>query len=224
MMTLPDLMKALKIEDESTPDTERAAKGHKGTVKAVFLDRDGVLNEDTGYIGRKEELIVIPRAKEAIDGLRGLGYSIVVTTNQAGMGKGLYTKEDFLKVMEGLQGKLGGSGAWDRVYFCPFHSEAVIERYRCYHVDRKPEPGMHLRAALEMDIDLPSSIMVGDHIKDVIAAHRAGCRSALVMTGRGKEELREVLEEGVMPGDERYPDLICEDLYNVYLALKEGAI
>ncbi|MFW3146925.1 MAG: D-glycero-alpha-D-manno-heptose-1,7-bisphosphate 7-phosphatase [Thermoplasmatota archaeon] len=220
-MDLIERMERLRISDEPDDGTRRAPPMSDGRNRAVFVDRDGVINHDTIHLWKIEELSIIEGVKEAMEGFRDMGFLLVVTTNQAGIGKGLYGKEEFIALMEEIVKRLGGEPPWDRVYFSPYHSEAVIERYRTMHVDRKPEPGMLLRGARDLDIDLKRSYMVGDHIKDVQAAHRAGCSAVLVLTGRGKNELKRIVDEGVRPGDERYPDMVVQDIMYAYLAIRQ---
>ena len=223
-MDIADAMADLSVAPEAQEGTERSNPGQRGMHRAVFLDRDGVLNVDTVHLHRSDEMRLIDGVPKALSMLREMDLKIVVVTNQAGIAKGLFDHRDFLEVMASIRRDSGLVRPWDRVYFCPFSEEGVVERYVMPHIDRKPNPGMLLRAALEMDLDLPSSIMIGDHIKDVQAAHRAGCKGVLVMTGKGKDELKKLIEDGVAPGDERWPDLMAQDLLTASRAIEEGAI
>ncbi len=217
-------MTDLLIADVPGPSTLRAPPGYKGKSRAIFLDRDGVLNEEKLHLHRSEDLRVIEGVQDALTTFRGMGYILVVVTNQGGIGKGLFTVEDFIEVMTALKRDLGPGLSWDRAYFCPYAVDGTVPLYTGEHPDRKPHPGMLLRAALELDIDVPSSIMIGDHVKDVQAAHRAGCRAVMVLTGHGKVELMGLINEGVLPGDERWPDLIAQDLLTAARAIKEGSV
>jgi D-glycero-D-manno-heptose 1,7-bisphosphate phosphatase len=145
---------------------------------ALFLDRDGVLNEDPGYVYRWEDFRWIPGAREAVAAFNAAGWWVFVVTNQSGIGRGYYTEADVAT----LHGKMSQSlaqigGRIDAYYYCPDHPEAVSEAYR--HPDppdRKPNPGMLLRAIAEHPVDLARSIMVGDKDGDIEAARRAGVR------------------------------------------------
>ena len=145
-------------------------------VPAAFLDRDGVLIEDSGYPHRPQHLKLIPGAAAAVRRMNQGGYRTVIVTNQSGVARGIFSEE----VMHGfnalLVNRLAQSGARiDAVYAAPHHAEAVDERYRHPdHPDRKPNPGMLLRAMAEHDLDPARSLMIGDQASDMEAARRAG--------------------------------------------------
>ena len=154
-------------------------------VPAAFLDRDGVLIEDCGYPHRLEHLVLIPGAAEAVRRLKSLGYLTVIVTNQSGVARGLFTEEqmhDFNALL--IQRLAQDGGVIDAVYAAPHHADAVIERYRHPdHPDRKPNPGMLLRAIAEHGIDPSQSLMIGDQPTDVEAARRAGVSGHLFEGG-----------------------------------------
>lgn len=153
---------------------------------ALFIDRDGTLNEEVDHLHRPEEAVLTPGAAQALSRVNRLGIPVIVVTNQAGIGRGIFRWEDYEAVMERLRELLAREGAhWDAAYACPYHAEA-LEPYRVAdHPDRKPNPGMLLRAAEEHGLDLTRSWMVGDKALDLEAGRRAGCRVALVRTGYG---------------------------------------
>ena len=219
MLDLQDRMKRISLRPASVPSTPRASPGHKGSFRAVFIDRDGVLNEDTIHTYDPSELKVIEGAKEALGRFAKLGFLRVIVSNQAGIAKALFTMDQMISFDHRLWSELGPD-PWDTFYFCPYHLEGVVPEFSMHSIDRKPEPGMILRAAIEHDVDLPRSYMVGDHLKDVIAAHRAGCKGILVTTGRGKREL-EKLMGGVPEGAEAVPDAIVQDLRYASLLIEE---
>lgn len=142
---------------------------------ALFLDRDGVINVDHGYVGRPEEF-------EFVDGIFDLcrvaterDYLIVVVTNQAGIGRGYYTEQEFHALSAWMcDAFLAQAIKIARVYFCPYHPEHGIGDYKRESGFRKPGPGMILEAARDFNLDLPSSVLVGDKASDVTAGMAAG--------------------------------------------------
>lgn len=145
-------------------------------VPAVFLDRDGVLIEDSGYPYREEHLLLIPGAAEAVRRLNGLGFIAVIVTNQSGVARGLFSEAEMHAFNALLVRRLAAQGARiSAVYACPHHHEARDPAYRHPdHPDRKPNPGMLLRAIAEHHIDPARSFMIGDKDSDIEAARRAG--------------------------------------------------
>lgn len=142
----------------------------------AFLDRDGVLIVDCGYPHRPDQLVLIPGAAEAVKRLNAAGYVTVIVTNQSGVARGLFSEETMHGFNALLVERLAEAGARiDAVYACPFHAEAVDDRYRHPdHPDRKPNPGMLLNAVAEHDLDPARSLMIGDQASDMEAARRAG--------------------------------------------------
>lgn len=148
---------------------------------AVFLDRDGVLNQDTGYVGRREQLEWLPDMVTAVRQINDAGYRAVVITNQAGVGRGFYSEDDVRTIHGLMEDHLAQSGAYiDRFYYCPYHPDAVLPAYRAAHPERKPGAHMVLRAAAEMDIDLSASAMIGDRNSDMECAAGAGVRGIMI--------------------------------------------
>jgi D-glycero-D-manno-heptose 1,7-bisphosphate phosphatase len=152
---------------------------------ALFLDRDGVLNVDQGYVHRWEDFRWIAGARAAVAAANRAGWLVIVVTNQSGVGRGYYTEAE----MHALHGRMADDlaevgGRIDAFYFCPHHPEAPEAHYR--HPDppdRKPNPGMLLRALEDFPIDRARSLMVGDKGSDMEAARRAGIRSLLFRGG-----------------------------------------
>ncbi|MNK40886.1 D-glycero-alpha-D-manno-heptose-1,7-bisphosphate 7-phosphatase [compost metagenome] len=142
----------------------------------AFLDRDGILIVDCGYPHRPDQLVLIPGAAEAVKRLNDAGYVVVIVTNQSGVARGLFSEETMHGFNALLVQRLAEAGARiDAVYACPFHSDAVVDRYRHPdHPDRKPNPGMLLKAVAEHDLDPARSLMIGDQASDMEAAQRAG--------------------------------------------------
>jgi D-glycero-D-manno-heptose 1,7-bisphosphate phosphatase len=155
---------------------------------AVFLDRDGTIVREADYLRSPERLRLLPRAAEAIRRLNDSGFAVVVATNQSGIARGLLTEDDLAQVHKVLAERLAKRGArLDAIYFCPHHPTAGAGRYRRECSCRKPAPGMLLRAAQELDLDLSRCIAVGDSQRDLIAGREVGCRTVLVRTGYGRD-------------------------------------
>lgn len=179
---------------------------------AVFIDRDGTLNEECGYLYRPEECRFIPRAIEAVAQLNAAGYLVIVVTNQSGIARGFYSVADLERLHDFMARQLNEGGARvDGWYYCPHHPDfqAYPENCSC----RKPMPGMLLRAAAEMDIDLASSWIIGDKSADIAAGRAAGCKPILVLTGYGAAE-HAGIDSGVT---------VCEDLYAAALHIVADA-
>ena len=144
---------------------------------AAFLDRDGVLNVDTGYLHRIEDLEWIQGAQKAVGMLNEAGFLVVIITNQSGIGRGYFTEADFLKLTEGMKTALKLKGAQiDAVYFCPNHPEHGLGSYKVACDFRKPRPGMILQAIKEWEIELTQSFFIGDRESDRKAAEAAGVK------------------------------------------------
>lgn len=157
--------------------------------RAVFLDRDGTINEDVGYVTDPSMFELIPGSVEAIRRLKEAGFFLVMATNQACVGKGLIVEPQLIRVLDAFQDLLDEDGArLDAVRFCPHHPDEGLGVYARDCDCRKPGAGQLLSAAEEHAIDLPTSFMVGDHWSDVQAGLSAGCRSVLVLTGHGAME------------------------------------
>ncbi len=149
--------------------------------KAVFLDRDDTLIEDPGYINHPSQVKLLPGAAASLAQLRKIGYRLVVVSNQSGVARGLVTEEGLAQIHHTLEKLLADEGAYlDAIYYCPFHPEGSISKYRMESELRKPAPGMLLKAAKELDIDLSQSWMIGDSYRDVEAGKRAGCKTILI--------------------------------------------
>ena len=152
---------------------------------AILFDRDGVLNEDIGYLHRAASFRWIDGARDALRLVQERGLLSIVITNQSGVARGLYSERDVDLLHEWMRVELARDGiAITAFYTCPFHPEAVVERYRAAdHPNRKPNPGMILKALAEWNIDPHRAVMVGDNLRDIEAASRAGIGSLLFRGG-----------------------------------------
>ncbi len=162
--------------DEVTrrPDSPRCPGG---SPKGLFLDRDGVINVDKGHVGRIEEFEFVPGIFELCRSAQGLGLTPIVVTNQAGIGRGLYSEQDFHILTEWMLAEFRSCGIGiGRVYHCPYHPTEGIGEYRRESFDRKPNPGMLLRARDDFALDLSRSVLVGDKDTDIAAGRAAQCR------------------------------------------------
>jgi D-glycero-D-manno-heptose 1,7-bisphosphate phosphatase len=155
------------------------------TPFAVIFDRDGVLNEDYGYAFEPEKLVWIPGARAAIKRVNDAGGLVLIATNQSGIGRGYYSEDQMHGFHAEMRRQLAAEGARiDEIYFCPFHEDAAEDRYRqADHPDRKPNPGMVLRALKDFGIDPKNALMIGDKPADVQAANGAGVDGYLFKGG-----------------------------------------
>lgn len=156
---------------------------------AVFIDRDGTLTEEVGYVNHPSRLRVLPRSAEAIRRLNAARIAAVVVTNQAGIARGYFSAEVLAAVNDALVSQLKDEGAHlDGVYVCPHHPSEGEPPYRMVCECRKPKPGLLLRAASDLSLDLSRSTIVGDKGSDLVAARVIGARGVLVLTGYGLGE------------------------------------
>lgn len=141
----------------------------------AFLDRDGVINVDTGYLCKPEECQWTPGASQAIARLNAAGYLVVIVTNQSGIARGIYTEQQFLDFSRWYIQTLKESGAIiDDLLFCPHHPDEGVEPYRCDCACRKPNPGMLLQVLDRSDVSKEGSFLIGDRESDLQAARSAG--------------------------------------------------
>ena len=149
---------------------------------ALFLDRDGVINVDSGYVHRPEDFHYVDGIFDIAREARRLGYRLVVITNQAGIARGYYTEKRFLELTDWMCERFVKEQApIDRVYFSPYHPTEGVGIYKLDHISRKPHPGMILQAQRELDIDLGGSILIGDKYSDIQAGLAAGVGTNILM-------------------------------------------
>ena len=150
--------------------------------RAVFLDRDGTIIEDVGYLDECSKIKFLPKVSEAIKLLNKNGFKVIITTNQAGVARGYFTEQTVEEINRYIQESLVKQGAIiDKTYYCPHHIEGIIKQYSKECHCRKPNPGMMEKAAREFDIDLKGSFVIGDKITDIEAGYRGGCRTVLLV-------------------------------------------
>lgn len=156
------------------------------TQPILFLDRDGIINVDSGYVHRREDFVFVDGIFDLVACAKRLGYQVVIVTNQAGIGRGYYTEDDFWILMDWVISEFDSRGGGiDKIYFCPDHPEHGVGEYLRDSEFRKPGPGMLLQAAEELDADLPRSILLGDKKTDIDAGLAAGVGTLLYF---GSEE------------------------------------
>ena len=176
--------------------------------RAIFMDRDGTLCDEVGYVNHVDRLRLPERGAQAVRLANQAGFQTVVVTNQAGAARGYFSEELIGEVHDRLRDLLAGHGArLDGVYYCPHHPEVGAAPYQRQCDCRKPSPGMLERARDEMGIDPTRSYMIGDSVKDIEAGHSVGATTIMVRTGYGKGEI-----EYRSAGWTVQPDHIADDL------------
>ncbi len=170
-------------------------------TRTVFLDRDGTINEEVIYLSSAEQFRLLPGAGEAIRLLNQKGWLVIVITNQSGLARGYFTEEEVALVHQRMKAALGQEGAHiDGIYVCPHHPD---DGCTC----RKPGTAFFERATQELDIDLSMSYAIGDKMTDLLPGARLGCRTILVLTGHGQEQL-EAKDKWEVEPDHVAPDLL----------------
>jgi histidinol-phosphate phosphatase family protein len=171
---------------------------------AVFLDRDGTLNEDPGYISNPEKVVLFPDTGDALALLKKYGFLLIVISNQSGIARGLMTIQDVEAVNEKINTLLSEFKVKiDAFYFCPAHPEfSPEEECEC----RKPSPKLLLEAAKEFNVDLQKAYIIGDSITDVQCGKNAGIRTILVRTGNGEESI------SILQKENNFPTFVAENI------------
>ena len=205
---------------ESRARRSASARAPRRGLPAVFLDRDGTITEEMGYINHLDRLQVYPWAAEAIRKLNRAERPVIVVTNQSGVARGVFTEDLLHQVHRKVVFELAAQKAkLDAIYYCPHHLNGPLEAYRVKCQCRKPATGMVMDAARRFQIDLASSYMVGDSYRDMQLGFNAGARTILVMTGYGRGEYEHQRHRW-----DRLPDRIAENLLEaVEIILGESA-
>jgi D-glycero-D-manno-heptose 1,7-bisphosphate phosphatase len=176
--------------------------------KAVFLDRDGTICEEVGYLDSVEQMRLLPRAAEAVRLLNRHGFKAVVVTNQSGVARGFFPESRLEELHAEMTRQLRELGAQiDAIYYCPHHPTEGYPPYLQECNCRKPSIGLLQRAAEDLDLDLSSSYMIGDHFSDVECGQRVGAQTILLLTGHGQETLAKSETWS------KLPSYIAQDLY-----------
>lgn len=163
-------------------------------AKAVFFDRDGVLNKDVAYLYKIQDLVWVDGALKALAYLTELGYKIFIVTNQSGIARGYYTIEQMNELHTYMQQQINNAGGKiEKIYYCPHHPDGSVSEYAITCSCRKPKPGMLLEAMKEYSIDQKQSFLIGDSKRDVEAAEAAGIKGYLFQDGNLLDFVKEIL-------------------------------
>ena len=167
---------------------------------AVFIDRDGVINVDRGYVHKRDDFEYIDGVFNALKKCKDMDYLLVLVTNQSGIARGMFTEEQFETLTEWMDWNFAENDIdFDGIYYCPHHPEATVEQYKEVCDCRKPNPGMFISAQTFLDIDMENSVMIGDKKEDMMAAQAAGVGTCiLVRTGKPVTEEGEALATTVL--------------------------
>ena len=164
--------------------------------KCIFLDRDGTINQEVGYLSNPKQVRILDGAAEGIRRWNENGFLVIIVSNQSGIARGYFSMETAKKINSIVVQKLKSKGARvDDVYLCPHHEEGILKKYAIRCTCRKPLPGMIWQARDRYQIDLNQSYMIGDKESDLAVARNAGCRGILVLTGYGGQEVHKITEK-----------------------------
>ena len=177
---------------------------------AVFIDRDGTISEEVGYLSELDQLRLISKSAEAIKLINESGLMAIVITNQSGVARGYFTEEMVNRVHEKMKKLLEKRDVHlDGIYYCPHHPEGVIEAYRKTCNCRKPAAGLLEKASKDHGINLAASYIVGDKLIDIELASKVGAKGILVLTGYGKDELKKIKDVTEMK-----PAYVADNLFD----------
>lgn len=183
--------------------------------KAVFLDRDGTINEEVDYLKHHDDLNVFSYTVDALKILKELGFLNIIITNQSGVARGFFTEEDLKLIHDKLLGITNTKTKLiDDIYYSPYHTEGTVEKYKIESDLRKPRIGMILKARKEHSIDLNSSFFIGDTLTDMQTAQNAGLKKILVLTGYGSGHLQKCIDANLQI------DFIAKDLLDAVNYIK----
>lgn len=201
-------MHAGRDPDAGTESHGEVEEQNEMRQPAVFLDRDGTINEQMGYINHISRFHLLPGVRKAVRSLNDQGYLAIVVSNQSGVARGYFPIELVHSIHEYMKKLMNEGGARiDEVFFCPHHPSGEVTQYAGSCDCRKPEPGLIRQATECFGIDLEASYVIGDRYTDIVMAHRLGLRGILVKTGYGLGDL-----EYVLPKKHLKPNYIATDL------------
>jgi D-glycero-D-manno-heptose 1,7-bisphosphate phosphatase len=185
---------------------------------AVFIDRDGTINEQMGYINHPSRFVILPGVPEAVGLLNRNNYLVIIISNQSGVARGYFPIALVHKVHDLLKAELKEKGGTvDGIYFCPHHPQGIVPEYRLDCNCRKPKTGLVVQARKSFDIDMSKSFVVGDRYLDIELANQLNVKGILVKTGYGRGEI-----EHILPGKQK-PTYIAEDLLHAAKWIVEGS-
>ena len=168
--------------------------------RAVFLDRDGTINKDVGYPNSFSLIEIFPYSFEAVRKINEAGLLAVIVTNQSGVGRGLIVEKNLQDIHQKLSEAFAKHNAhFDGIYYCPHYLFSSTPQYRKNCQCRKPNPGMALQAAEELNIDIKNSYMVGDKVEDIIFGRNIQAKPILILTGFGQKSLLKLKKKGIIP-------------------------
>ncbi len=179
--------------------------------RAIFLDRDGTINEEVNYLKRPEDIRLYPNTLKALRNFKDSGFLNIIITNQSGIARGYFTEEDLNNIHSELKKLLTdkeGTELIDDIYYSPYHEDGIVEKYRQKSDDRKPNIGMIRKAKAGHGIDLKESYFIGDSFTDMLCAENAGLKKILVRTGYGMQDFLRCRTERIKL------DYIASDLYD----------
>ena len=179
--------------------------------RAIFLDRDGTINEEVNYLKRPEDIRLYPNTFKALRNFKDSGFLNIIITNQSGIARGYFTEEDLNNIHSELKKLLTdkvGTELIDDIYYSPFHEDGIVEKYRKRSDDRKPNIGMIRKAKAGHGIDLKESYFIGDSFTDMLCAENAGLKKILVETGYGTKDILKCRTESIKL------EYVASDLYD----------
>ncbi|MBT8391685.1 MAG: HAD family hydrolase [Ignavibacteria bacterium] len=174
--------------------------------RAIFLDRDGTINEDPGYISNPDDVVLIPKAAEALSLLKKNSYKLIVISNQSGIARGIMSRDDVVNVNARINKLLNKKTVKiDAFYFCHAHPDfSTKEECKC----RKPSPKLVYEAAKDFNVEMRESFFIGDAVSDIECGKNAGLRTILVRTGKGMESL------SILQKENNFPSFVADNLFN----------
>lgn len=188
--------------------------------KAVFLDRDGTINEEVNYLKNSGELKLYPNTLPALQTLKSLGFLNIIITNQSGIARGYFSEEDLNEIHVDLKKLLTndktGFTLIDDIYYSPYHPDGIIEKYKRHSEDRKPDTGMIRKAVEKFDVNIGESYFIGDSFADMQCAENAGLAKIMVKTGYGAEDSVKCAEAGISI------EYLARDLYDASQHIKNS--